>query len=133
MVKILHIEDDPDIARLVMLELGDLGHMVVSAGNVAEGFAKAAIDKPAVILTDLRLPDIEEDQVIPSLSTNPATRDIPIIALTAHKDEETHIRALRAGCKDIATKPITNFEDLNRKIRAVLVPPQGRPPGDSAV
>jgi CheY-like chemotaxis protein len=100
------------------LELED-GFEVLVAGDGALGLAVAAAERPDLILMDLNLPVVDGWEATRRLRADPATRDIPIIALTAHAMAGDRERALAAGCDEFDTKPV-DLERLLEKIRAVL-------------
>ena len=86
----------------------------------AEGIAKAAAERPDLILMDLNLPEIDGWEAARRLKADPATRDIPIIALTAHAMAGDREKALASGCDEFDTKPI-EFDRLLTKIEQALV------------
>jgi CheY-like chemotaxis protein len=120
MPKVLYVEDsDDNVYMLKMrLELED-GFEVLVAGDGAAGVAMAAAERPDLILMDLNLPVIDGWEATRRLKADPGTREIPIIALTAHAMAGDREKALAAGCDDFDTKPI-DLERLLETIRAVL-------------
>ena len=120
MPKILYIEDNDDnVFMLKMrLELED-GFEVLVAGDGAAGVAAAERERPDLVLMDMNLPVMDGWQATSAIKMNPATRDIPIIALTAHAMSGDREKALAAGCNEFDTKPI-DLERLLAKMRAVL-------------
>jgi CheY-like chemotaxis protein len=95
------------------------GYEVVAAPDGAQGLAMAAREAPAVILMDLSLPVIDGWEATKRLKADPRTREIPVIALSAHAMEGDRERALEAGCDDYDTKPV-DLKRLLGKIEAVL-------------
>src|SRR5436190_14070751 len=91
------------------------GYEVITASNGAEGIAKAAAEQPDLILMDLNLPVVDGWEATRQLKADAATRDIPIIALTAHAMAGEREKALAAGSDDFDTKPI-EFERLLAKL-----------------
>lgn len=120
MPRILYVEDNDDnVFMLKMrLELED-GFDVLVAGDGANGVAIAAAEGPDLILMDLNLPVMDGWEATRRIKADASTRDIPIIALTAHAMAGDREKALAAGCDDFDTKPI-DLERLLTKIRAVL-------------
>jgi two-component system, cell cycle response regulator DivK len=120
MTKILYVEDNDDNFYMLKMrfELLD-GFEVIFAENGEEGCAKAAAEHPDLILMDLDLPVIDGWEATRRLKNNPATKQIPIIALTAHAMSGSREKALAVGCDDFDTKPV-DFERLVRKIGQVL-------------
>jgi CheY-like chemotaxis protein len=122
--RILYVEDNDDNVYMLKmrLELFD-GFEVLVAEDGETGCSKAIAEKPDVILMDLDLPVVDGWEASRRLKNNPSTRDIPIIALTAHAMSGSRERALAAGCDDFDTKPV-DFDRLIHKIKRVL----GKPP-----
>jgi CheY-like chemotaxis protein len=120
MPTILCVEDNEDNVALLKtwLELeGDLEIIVATDGE--QGVRIATRDAPDLVLMDLFLPVIDGYEAIRLLKQNPATRRIPVVALSAHTMAEDRAKAYAAGCDDFETKPI-NFERLLAKIRRLL-------------
>ena len=120
MPKILYVEDNEDNVYMLKmrLELED-GFDVLVAGTGADGVALAAAERPDLILMDLNLPVVDGWEATRRIKADAQTRDIPIIALTAHAMAGDREKALAAGCNDFDTKPI-DLDRLLEKIRAVL-------------
>ena len=118
--KLLYIEDNED--NLYMLTLWfdtHGGYEIVSAPDGAAGIAMAAAEPPDLILMDLNLPEIDGWEATRRLKANPATRDIPIIALSAHAMAGDREKAIATGCDDFETKPV-EFDRLLAKIEHAL-------------
>lgn len=104
---ILYVEDHPAnvlVMRRILEALGAFDLYVGETGSL--GLAMARDLRPDVILLDLNLPDLDGLQVKARLSGNPATRDIPVIAVTANATSDDLKAGLRAGFLDYVTKPI---------------------------
>src|ERR1700681_1765265 len=97
------------------LELLD-GYEVLAAEDGEKGCELAASEQPDLILMDLELPDIDGWEATRRLKSNPQTRDIPVIAVSAHALAGSREKALAAGCDDFDTKPV-EFERLLATIR----------------
>lgn len=106
-VTILVIEDNPWNAQLVNDMLGAIGYNIIEINNGARGIEIARSQKPDLILLDIMLPDINGTEVARRLKEDDATRDIPIIALTANASNEIYRQCLDAGCDSFMTKPYT--------------------------
>jgi CheY-like chemotaxis protein len=83
----------------------------------------AASEQPDLVLMDLTLPDIDGKEATRRIKSDPATKRIPVIALTANAMSDDREQALAAGCDDFDTKPV-ELERLLGKIRALA--PEGR-------
>jgi CheY-like chemotaxis protein len=119
-IRILYVEDNDDNVYMLKmrLELRE-GFEVLVAEDGEAGCAKALAEKPDVILMDLDLPVVDGWEAARRLKSDPSTRDIPIIALTAHAMSGSREKALAAGCDDFDTKPV-EFDRLMHKIDLVL-------------
>ena len=120
MTKVLYVEDnDYNVYMLKMrLELLDDFEVLV-AENGEIGCATASAERPDLILMDLDLPVVDGWEATRRLKGNAETRDIPIIALTAHAMSGSREKALAVGCDDFDTKPV-DFDRLLQKINRLL-------------
>ena len=119
MAKILLVEDNELNRDMLMRRLSRRGYDVVVAVDGAEGIEMARSAAPDLVLLDMSLPVLDGWEVARSLKAEPATRDIPIVALTAHAMTGDRERALEAGCDDYDTKPI-ELERLLGKMQVLL-------------
>ena len=120
MPRILYVEDNDDNLYMLSLRFEALaGYEIISATDGATGYAKATTEKPDLILMDLNLPVMDGWEVMRRLKENAATRDIPIIALTAHAMSGAREKAMAAGADDFDTKPV-EFDRLLEKIQTAL-------------
>jgi CheY-like chemotaxis protein len=118
--KILYIEDNDDNVYMLKMRLELLGDFeVLAAENGEKGCEMAATEQPDVILMDLEMPVVDGWEATRRLKGNETTRDIPIIALSAHALGGEREKALAAGCNDFDTKPI-EFDRLVETLRRVL-------------
>ncbi len=95
------------------------GYEVVVAVDGRQGVALAQSEAPALVLMDMSLPVLDGWEAARQLKASPATRAIPIIALTAHAMAGDREKALEAGCDDFDTKPV-ELPRLLEKIEALL-------------
>ena len=136
MSHILCIEDNDDNLYLLRMRLETIeGFTLTEARDGRRGVELAALKpQPKLILMDLNLPVINGWEATRILKENPATKDIPIIALTAHAMAGDRERALAVGCNEFDTKPI-NFDRLIAKILSLIedgAPAQASDVGQSA-
>jgi CheY-like chemotaxis protein len=123
--KLLYIEDNEDNLYMLQLRFDVLGgYEILSASDGAAGLAMAAAERPDLILMDLNLPEIDGWEAARRLKADPATRDIPIIALSAHAMAGDREKALATGCDDFDTKPV-KFDRLLGKIEQALAAKPG--------
>jgi two-component system phosphate regulon response regulator PhoB len=117
--KILVIEDEPDIVEVITYNLEREGYEVRSARDGEEGLRRTRQENPSLVLLDLMLPGIDGVELCRTLRSDPATRSIPIIMLTAKGDESDVVLGLGVGADDYVKKPFSPKE-LVARVRAVL-------------
>src|SRR6476619_1083326 len=118
--RILVIEDEQDVIDLLMLNLQKAGGFTISTAiDGAAGLRKAREEIPALIILDLMLPKMPGLEICKVLKTDPATRHIPIIMLTAKAEEIDRIVGLEFGADDYVTKPFSPREIILR-IKAIM-------------
>jgi DNA-binding response OmpR family regulator len=118
--RILIVEDERDVVDLLTLNLRKTGAFTIStAPDGATGLQKARSEKPAFIILDLMLPEMSGLELCKILKTDAATREIPIMMLTAKAEEIDRIVGLEFGADDYVTKPFSPREVILR-INAIL-------------
>lgn len=115
--RILVVEDNLDNRVLTADVLLAMDYAVIEAVDGFEAVAKAAQEKPDLILMDLSLPYKDGWTAAREIKADPALRDIPIIALTAHAMIGDRERALEAGCDDYLSKPVDLRELADKLLR----------------
>lgn len=120
MAKVLVIEDNPANMTLATFLLQSAGHTVLAATDAETGLTLARGEQPDLILMDIQLPGMDGLEATALLKADEATRDIPVIALTAlaMKGDEARIRA--AGCDGYIGKPLA-YRDFLATIASHLV------------
>ncbi|GIW46118.1 MAG: hypothetical protein KatS3mg077_3400 [Candidatus Binatia bacterium] len=108
MAKILVVEDDPDILRIMMHTLRAAGHVVIPAYGGEDALRKVKQHQPDLVVTDLAMPKMTGVEVIEQIKRNDATKHIPCVAVTAHVWEFLAHSAGDAGCEGYLAKPFTN-------------------------
>jgi two-component system cell cycle response regulator DivK len=126
MPRILLVEDNETNRDMLARRLGRKGYDVASASDGPGGLAMARAGGFDLILMDMSLPGLDGWEVTRRLKADGRTRDIPVIALTAHAMTGDRERALSAGCDDYDTKPV-DLPRLLEKIAAQLA--RGGEPG----
>ena len=119
MPKILLVEDNEMNRDMLSRRLIRNGYAVVVAVDGEQGVAMAVSESPDIVLMDMSLPVLDGWSATRQLRADPATRDIPVIALTAHAMAGDREKALEAGCNDYDTKPV-ELPRLLGKIAALL-------------
>jgi CheY-like chemotaxis protein len=120
MTRVLYIEDNDDNVYMLKMRLELLDEFeVLTAEDGEKGCDMAASERPDLVLMDLEMPGIDGWEATRRLKSNPETRDIPVIALSAHALAGSREKALAAGCDEFDTKPI-EFDRLLATMRRVL-------------
>jgi CheY-like chemotaxis protein len=119
MSKILLVEDNEMNRDMLSRRLERKGYQIIIAVDGSQGVALARSERPDLILMDMSLPVLDGWEATRQLKADPATRPIPVIALTAHAMASDREQALAAGCDDYDTKPI-ELPRLLEKIQALL-------------
>lgn len=117
MKKILIIEDDDTDRKNLVSHLKKEGYKVLSASNGYNGLKKAESESPDIILSDIRLPDIEGITLLSRIKRT--NEDICVIMMTAYPDMETTIKAMQLGAYDYICKPI-NFDEFDVVLKKVV-------------
>jgi len=119
MKKVLVVEDNPDMRKLLSIELELMGFEPITAAGGKEGIEKAISEKPDLVLLDILMPDMDGRDTARILRRNAETKDIPIIAETALSDRRDLNTCLDAGCNDYLVKPFS-YKDLEEKLRVFI-------------
>jgi CheY-like chemotaxis protein len=117
--KILLVEDNEMNRDMLSRRLQRRGYEVLTAVDGETGLALIKSETPALVLMDMSLPGIDGWEATRQIKADPATRAIPVIALTAHAMAGDREQALAAGCDDFDIKPI-DLDRLLGKIEALL-------------
>ena len=102
---ILCIDDDRDMLNLLEKILAGAGYKVITAGDGRQGLIKARSNKPDLILLDVTMPGIDGYEVCRKMKEEEATKDIPIIFITAKQQDEDEDKGLQMGAADYVRKP----------------------------
>ena len=119
MPKILLVEDNEMNRDMLSRRLARSGYEVALAVDGAQGVAMAASEGPDLVLMDMSLPVLDGWEATRRLKADPATRGLPVIALTAHAMSGDEEKARKAGCDDFDTKPV-EYTRLVAKIEGLL-------------
>lgn len=117
--RILVVEDERDIAALVAYHLTKEGYRVRTAESGPEALEAAVAERPDLLVLDLMLPGFSGYEVLAEVRKRPELADVPVIVLTARRDEADRIRGLELGADDYVTKPFSPRE-LVLRVAAVL-------------
>jgi CheY-like chemotaxis protein len=119
MAKILLVEDNEMNRDMLSRRLERKGHSMLIAVDGQQGVDMARTEIPDLILLDMSLPVIDGWEAARRIKAEPVSKDIPVIALTAHAMSGDKEKALQAGCDDYDTKPV-ELPRLLGKIQALL-------------
>ena len=117
--KILIVEDEKSIAHFISTVLNNNGYEALLARSGAEAQSMISSHCPDLIILDLGLPDMDGLDILRHLRSNPDTRKVPVIMLTAKSSEFDKVTGLDSGADDYVTKPFGVMELISR-VRAVL-------------
>ncbi|MCU0914553.1 MAG: response regulator [Planctomycetes bacterium] len=118
-VKILVVDDEPDLVSTVEYRLKFANCNVVTAANGQEGLERAAAEKPDLILLDTNMPGMSGHEMLERLRADPALKHIPVIMLTARCEPQDIAAASARGISDYLTKPF-DFAQLLERIHTIL-------------
>lgn len=127
--RILLIEDDSEIRRLVADSMARVGHDIVTSATAMEGLQSAVADQPDLVVMDLGLPDLDGAELLRMLR---AVSAVPVIVATARGDDESVVHLLDAGADDYLVKPYSTAQ-LEARVRAVLRRGSERGPSQDVV
>lgn len=121
MARILVVDDEPSILRLVTATLEPKGYEVITVDNGVEALVLARSKHPDLILLDIMMPSMDGNEVRKRLQADAATKDIPIVHLSAVGDFGQQLKALDSGSADYITKPFAP-RDLQQRVADMLDP-----------
>ena len=119
MNRVLVIDDEPDVLLLCRVNLEHAGYEVIEAREGAQGLTLAQTSGPDAVVLDLMIPIMGGYEVLAALRSSEATREVPIVILTAKAQREDQIRCWEEGAADFVTKPFPPellVSSLNRVI-----------------
>ncbi len=119
MARILVAEDEAYILKMLDFRLKSLGHEVIGAVDGGQALEFASREKPDLILLDIMMPVMDGFQVLRKLKSQEATKNIPVIILTARGQEKDVVTGFGTGAADYVTKPFS-FAELIARVNRVL-------------
>lgn len=120
--RVLVVDDEPDLIRILQFGLESAGYVVESASDGQEGLKKAREVKPDIILLDLMLPKLDGYKICRLLKFDERYKQVPIIILSARTQEGDQALALEMGANRFVTKPY-DFAEILGHIEALLKTP----------
>src|SRR5678810_1264208 len=127
MERVLIVDDDPDIVRLVRYNLSHSGYEVQSAGTGREALELVQKQPPDLVVLDVMLPDVDGLEVCRTLRQQPSSRRIPILMLTARGEEIDRVVGFELGADDYVSKPFSPRE-LVLRVKSFYGAPVANPP-----
>jgi two-component system phosphate regulon response regulator PhoB len=116
---VLVVDDEPHIVALVAYHLAKSGYRVVTATTGPDALDRARRERPSLVILDLMLPGMSGFEVLQKLRADTSTSDVPVLMLTARRDEADRIRGLSLGADDYLTKPFSP-QELVLRVKAIL-------------
>ena len=112
--KILIIEDEPDILEVIQYNVEREGHKVIACRDGEQGLSRIRTEDPDLVILDLMLPGMDGTELCQQVKSDPVTRGIPIIMVTAKGEESDVVLGLGLGADDYITKPFSPRELMAR-------------------
>jgi DNA-binding response OmpR family regulator len=124
--RILVVEDDPDLRRILKLQLTSRGYEIREAENGAEGFRAIQEDLPDCVILDLMMPVMDGFGFLKRVRSIMGTKDVPILILTASEDERNKVRGFQYQADNYMSKPydLDKLTDVVEKMMAAKAAPQ---------
>ena len=117
--RVLVVEDEPDIAALIAYQLTREGFRVETAATGTDALGAVNREIPDLVVLDRMLPGLSGDEVLQTLKGETATKAIPVLVLTAKREQEDRIEGFELGADDYLTKPFSPRE-LVLRVKAIL-------------
>jgi two-component system, OmpR family, alkaline phosphatase synthesis response regulator PhoP len=127
--KILAVDDEKHIVRLVQVNLERQGYEVVTANDGKEALKKVEEERPDLVVLDVMMPYMDGFEVLQNLRRNSATRDIPVIMLTAKAQDADVFKGWQSGVGCYLTKPFNPME-LISFVKRIFGSMDGGPDGE---
>src|SRR5436853_7881948 len=123
MTRVLVVEDEPNIRELVCLHLGHEGYACEGVGNGAEALKNVERERLDLVVLDVMMPGLDGLSVCRAIRNGRVNRDVPILILTAKREETDKVVGLESGADDYLTKPF-GVRELVARARALLRRPR---------
>ncbi|GAC1691302.1 MAG: response regulator transcription factor [Gemmatimonadaceae bacterium] len=117
--RVLVVDDEPDIVALVAYHLAKSGYRVSTASSGVDALATARQEPPALVVLDLMLPGMSGYDVLEQVRASEPLRHVPVLMLTARREEADRIRGLTLGADDSLTKPFSP-QELVLRVGAII-------------
>ncbi len=117
--KILIVDDEPDIALILKLQLEDAGYLTAIARDGAEGLETVAREKFDLVLLDIKMPRVDGLQMLERIQHS--HQELAVVMMTAHGSEDIAVEAMKNGALDYIAKPFSTEDVLQKVKRAILL------------
>ena len=106
MPRILAVDDEPNIVRLIQVNLERHGYQVETANNGAQALTKIKANRPDLVVSDVMMPEMDGFETIARIRRHPRLKHIPVIAVTAKAMAGDREKCIQAGASDYISKPV---------------------------
>jgi len=119
MPRILAVDDEPNIVRLIQVNLERHGYTVETANNGAQALAKIKANRPDLLVSDVMMPEMDGFELLANVRRDPAIADLPVIMLTAKAQDKDVMTGYQHGADMYLTKPF-NPQELLQFVKRLL-------------
>lgn len=119
MARILAVDDEPNIVRLIQVNLERHGYQVETANNGAQALAKIRENRPDLLVSDVMMPEMDGFELLSTIRRDPVLSDLPIIMLTAKAQDANVMEGYSRGADMYLTKPF-NPQELLQFVKRIL-------------
>ena len=119
MPRILAVDDEPNIVRLIQVNLERHGYQVETANNGAQALAKIRANRPDLLVSDVMMPEMDGFELLANVRRDPALMDLPVIMLTAKAQDKDVLEGYKTGADMYLTKPF-NPQELLAFVKRIL-------------
>ena len=110
MPRILAVDDEPNIVRLIQVNLERQGYQVETANNGAQALEKIRLSRPDLLVSDVMMPEMDGFELLSSIRRDPALEDLPVIMLTAKAQDRDVMEGYKRGADIYLAKPFNPLE-----------------------
>ena len=119
MPRILAVDDEPNIVRLIQVNLERDGYTVETANNGVQALAKIRANRPDLLVSDVMMPEMDGIELLTSIRRDPMLADLPVIMLTAKAQDKDVMEGYTRGADMYLTKPFNPME-LKQFVKRIL-------------
>ena len=110
MARILAVDDEPNIVRLIQVNLERMGYQVETANNGVQALEKIRASRPDLVVSDVMMPEMDGFELLSTIRRDPALEDLPVIMLTAKAQDKKVMEGYQRGADMYLTKPFNPME-----------------------